>query len=79
MVSQIRKRDGTLVLFTKQRIVDAVWKALSAVGEGDKKQAEKIADNVENILDVKYGDKVAPTVENVILAFSLTLQSVSLI
>jgi len=65
MVSQIRKRDGTLVLFTKQRIVDAVWKALSAVGEGDKKQAEKIADNVENILDVKYGDKVAPTVENV--------------
>jgi ribonucleoside-triphosphate reductase len=65
MVSQLRKRDGTLVLFNKQKIIDAIWKAMSAVGEGDMEQSKKLASNIEDILNVKYHDMAAPSVENV--------------
>ncbi|MCS7150099.1 MAG: ribonucleoside triphosphate reductase [Caldimicrobium sp.] len=42
----VRKRSGELVPFTRSRIVNAVFKAMKAVGIGAKEDAEKIADAV---------------------------------
>jgi ribonucleoside-triphosphate reductase len=42
----VRKRNGKLVPFSRFRIVNAVFKAMKAVGIGTKEDAEKIADTV---------------------------------
>ncbi|MCC7570769.1 ribonucleoside triphosphate reductase [Candidatus Micrarchaeota archaeon] len=65
MVSQVQKRDGKYVLYNPKKIVDAIWKALDAAGEGEISMAEKLGKNVEDILNIKYGDKYTPSVENV--------------
>ncbi len=64
-VSQIRKRDGTIVLFNKQKIVDAVWKAMRTVNEGDKDRAEEVAEQVEDLLNHKFRKNSSPSVEEV--------------
>ncbi|MEZ0343204.1 MAG: anaerobic ribonucleoside-triphosphate reductase [Caldimicrobium sp.] len=42
----VRKRSGKLVPFSRFRIVNAVFKAMKAVGIGTKEDAERIADTV---------------------------------
>jgi ribonucleoside-triphosphate reductase (formate) len=63
-IYQIRKRDGTIVLFDRSRIRDAIWKAFRVTGEGDKDRAENLSDQVVSILNHKYSEK-HPSVEQV--------------
>ncbi|MBD3398066.1 ribonucleoside triphosphate reductase [Candidatus Micrarchaeota archaeon] len=63
-IYQIRKRDGTVVLFDRKRIRDAIWKAFRVTGEGDKDRAENLSDQVVNILNHKYSEK-HPSVEQI--------------
>ncbi len=42
----VRKRDGKFVPFDRRRIVNAVFKAVKAVGQSDRKIAEAVADEV---------------------------------
>lgn len=65
MIKHIRKRDGRLVPFDKEKITEAVFKATRAVGEPDRKKAEKITRQVVGVLSVLYKDDRVPTVENV--------------
>jgi len=53
----VRKRSGKLVPFSRFRIVNAVYKAMKAVGIGTKEDAEKIADAVSVILYRTYFKK----------------------
>ena len=43
VLSQIRKRDGSIVPFDEARVVNAIWKAMRASGEGDEKGAAMVA------------------------------------
>ncbi len=63
-IFRIRKRDGRLVEFDKEKITDAIWKAVRAVGGQDRKTSEQIADEITTILKEKY-KKRAPTVEEI--------------
>ena len=63
-VFQIRKRDGTGVLFDRSRIRDAIWKSFRVTGEGDKSRAENLTDQVVNILNHKFSEK-HPSVEQI--------------
>jgi anaerobic ribonucleoside-triphosphate reductase len=63
-VYQIRKRDGTVVLFDRSRIRDAIWKSFRVTGEGDKDRAENLSDQVISILNHKYSEK-HPSVEQI--------------
>jgi len=64
-ITQIRKRDGRLVKFEKNKIADAIFKAAQSVGGKDRKVAEELADKVVEILE-KNADKVPiPSVEEV--------------
>ena len=38
MVKKIRKRDGTVVFFQQDKITEAIWKAVKAVGGQDKER-----------------------------------------
>lgn len=61
----IRKRDGRIVPFCKEKITDAIFKAAVAVGGSDRAAAESVTDSVIGILSIIYKDDRIPTVENV--------------
>lgn len=63
-ISQIRKRDGRIVAFEPQKIADAIHKAIAAVGERNGEAAEKLSNEVVEILEKKF-QKAMPGVEDV--------------
>jgi ribonucleoside-triphosphate reductase len=65
MVRSIIKRDGRVVSFDRQKIVNAIYKAFEASGSTDRATAERIADETIELLEVLYKDNRLPTVENV--------------
>ena len=63
-IYQIMKRDGTVVLFNRNRIRDAIWKSFRVTAEGDKDRAENLTDQVISIVNHKYSEK-HPSVEQI--------------
>ena len=64
VVEQVQKRSGEVVSFDKAKITQAIFKAAQSVGGTDMNQARMITENVMNVLEQKYNNKV-PTVEDV--------------
>jgi ribonucleoside-triphosphate reductase len=65
MVKKIRKRDGGVVLFQKDKIEDAIWKAARAVGGKDKKRPVYLANLIVEELNKVHGEHGIPDVESV--------------
>ena len=65
MVNKIRKRDGSVVPFDKDKISLAIWKAAKSVGGYDSGRAGHLADLVLEKLDAIYEDNGIPEVEAV--------------
>jgi len=61
----IRKRDGRIVPFKTDQIINAVFKAAQAVGGSDREASTVIGESVIGILGIIYKDGRIPTVENV--------------
>lgn len=64
MIKKIIKRDGRIVDFDQERIVNAIFKAAKAVGGEDRRLAAELSIQVVSILIEKYDDTI-PTVEDV--------------
>ncbi len=64
VLDKIRKRDGRVVDFQKEKISNAIWKALRAVGEGNEELADKLADKVVDLAKEKFKDRI-PGVEDI--------------
>ncbi len=64
MIAKIRKRDGREVKFDRNKIVNAIFMAASALGGTDKEQSEQIADMVVDHLERTLNGGI-PTVEQV--------------
>jgi ribonucleoside-triphosphate reductase len=65
VIRQIRKRDGRLVAFDEQKIINAIYRAMSITGMNDLGQAQAVAKRVCNILKAVYKSDKVPTVESV--------------
>jgi len=65
MVTKIRKRDGSVVLFNTNKITEAIWKAVKSVGGRDREKAKYLSDFIVKKLEEKYGDLGIPEVEEV--------------
>lgn len=65
MVTKIRKRDGSVVLFNPQKIIDAIWKAAKAVGGQDYEKAKSIGEEVVRKINERFGDNGIPSVEEI--------------
>jgi len=65
LVKQIRKRDGRILPFDEHRIMNAILKAMRAVGDIDKEKAEEMADQVTLALEKKYDGHTVPGVEEI--------------
>ncbi|MBL7054730.1 vitamin B12-dependent ribonucleotide reductase [Candidatus Woesearchaeota archaeon] len=64
MVNKITKRDGRVVDFDKEKIINAIFKAAQSVGGEDRKLAEDSSDLVVKELEAKFKED-SPTVEQV--------------
>ncbi len=65
MISKIRKRDGKIVDFDKEKITNAIFKAAAAVGGTDRKEAERTTGIVIRMISEKFKDDYVPTVEDI--------------
>ena len=63
-ISKIRKRDGKLVDFNKDKITQAIFKSAEAVGGKDRHEAERLSGLVFEYISKKFKGKI-PTVEDV--------------
>jgi ribonucleoside-triphosphate reductase len=64
-IKKIRKRNGKIVPFDKEKVTEAIWKAAQSVGGKDRKTAERLAGKVVTILEFQFGRKEIPTVEEI--------------
>jgi uridine kinase len=65
MIKQILKRDGRIVPFNREKITFAVLQAAVAVGGRDRVKAEKVTDDVVQMLESRQQGDSLPTVEEV--------------
>jgi adenosylcobalamin-dependent ribonucleoside-diphosphate reductase len=65
MISKIRKRDGRIVDFDPEKITNAIFKAAQAVGGRDRSIAEKLTNQVVELLEKQLKPGEIPTVEQV--------------
>jgi ribonucleoside-triphosphate reductase (formate) len=61
---KIIKRDGRVVAFDQERIINAIFKAAEAVGGADRRTAGKLSQQVVAVLNERYRDEL-PSVEEV--------------
>ena len=65
MIKQVIKRTGAVVPFTKERIINAIYRAAVAVGGRDRATAERLADQVVAELEAHPDPQYIPTVEEI--------------
>ena len=63
-ISNIKKRDGRIVPFDKDKLANAIFKAARAVGGKDYETAQQLAEKVMDIAQYIDGDEIA-TVEGI--------------
>ena len=64
-ISQIVKRDGTVVKYDRERIATAIFKAAAAVGGSDRDEAERLTGLVEERMAAQFGPGATPSVEEI--------------
>ncbi len=64
-IVSVKKRDGSIVDFTPQRITNAIYRAAVAVGGRDKRTSEKLAEKVVHALEAQTPEGETPTVEQI--------------
>ncbi|KPJ57351.1 anaerobic ribonucleoside-triphosphate reductase [Parcubacteria bacterium DG_74_2] len=64
-IEKVKKRNGQIVDFDRTRISDAVFKALTASGERDGRQAKRLSDKVVKILNRRFKKGEIPHVEQI--------------
>jgi len=64
-ISQLRKRKGKIVDFSKEKIISAIFKATESVGQPDKYLAQKLSDEVIAKINEKFHERSIPAVEEI--------------
>jgi len=64
-ITKVQKRDGAIVDFDQTPISDAIFKALTATGQGDGKRTKKLSDKVVQILNRRFKTGEIPQVEQI--------------
>lgn len=64
-ITKIKKRDGELAEFDQDRISEAIFKALTATGQGDGKRSKRLSNKVVQILSRRFRKDEIPQVEQI--------------
>ena len=66
-ITKVQKRDDTIVDFDQEKITKAIFKAITATGQGDGKKSKRISEKVVKILNRRFGhaQEEIPNVEQI--------------
>lgn len=64
-ITQVIKRSGDIAPFTQDKITNAIYKALEAVGQANKELAQKLSDQVIENLNNKFHARSIPAIEEI--------------
>ncbi|MFC1663661.1 ribonucleoside triphosphate reductase [Patescibacteria group bacterium] len=64
-ITKVTKRDGSVAEFEPKRISDAIFKAITATGQGDGKKTKRISEKVVQILNRRFKKEEIPNVEQI--------------
>jgi anaerobic ribonucleoside-triphosphate reductase len=64
-ITKIQKRDGQIVNFDQSKITDAIFKALTATGQGDGRKSKRLSNRVVQILNRRFKKEETPQVEQI--------------
>jgi len=64
-ITRVRKRDGRIVNFDKEKIINAIFKAVQAVGGSDIQMAERLANKVVEIIESHTPPGAIPNIEDI--------------
>jgi len=64
-ISRVIKRSGAIVPFNQDRISNAIYRAVVAVGGRDKEKTNELAEQVVTILHEKFSDSNIPHIEEI--------------
>ena len=64
-ITKVKKRDGTIVDFDQSKITNAIFKAITATGQGDGIRSKKLSDKVTQILSRRFRKDEIPNVEQI--------------
>jgi ribonucleoside-triphosphate reductase len=64
-ITKVQKRDGSIVEFSQQKITDAVFKAITAAGQGDGIKSRKASEKIVQILNRRFKKEEIPAVEQI--------------
>lgn len=64
-LTKVVKRNGRIVAFDRERIVNAIFKAALSIGGEDRALAQRVADVVVETLNQNFTDDDPPTVEDI--------------
>jgi len=64
-IEKVIKRDGTITDFDQSRITQAIYKAVTASGQGDGKLSKRLSDRVVELLNRRFKKGEFPTVEQI--------------
>jgi uridine kinase len=64
-ITHVIKRSGAIVPFKQERIANAIYRAVVAVGGRDKEKAGELAEQVVQILNENFDEKKYPHIEDV--------------
>jgi len=62
-ITKVQKRDGQIVAFDQEKITEAIFKAITATGQGDGKKAKKLSDKVVQILNRRFSARSRSAVD----------------
>jgi len=64
-IAKVQKRDGRTVDFAQEKITGAIYKAITAAGQGDGIKSKKASDRVLQILNRRFKKDEIPTIEQI--------------
>jgi len=64
-IKEVQKRDGQVVDFEQEKITKAIFKAITATGQGDGKKSKKVSNRVFQILNRRFKKDEIPQVEQI--------------
>ncbi|MFH1582447.1 MAG: anaerobic ribonucleoside-triphosphate reductase, partial [bacterium] len=64
-ITKIKKRDGSIADFDQSKITEAIYKAITATGQGDGIISKKVSDRVILILNRRFKKDEIPQVEQI--------------
>ncbi len=64
-IKKVKKRNGSIADFDKERIEKAIFKAITATDQGDGKKSKKVCNRVIKILNRRFKEDEIPHVEQI--------------